>query len=288
MTVHPNVKVNLGLSVLRKREDGFHDIDTVFVPCMEICDTLEVITGDDYSRTSASLFARYGEDVTQGISEDGKLMITIARDGGIDWDPLSDLCAKAFFILAEDFDLPPVKVFLEKKAPVGAGLGGGSSDAAFTLKCLNGLAGLGLFEDRLASYAARLGSDCAFFIYNRPMRGTGRGEILEDISLDLGGYDLKVIVPEGISVSTKEAYGGIVPRENPAFALPENMEDVPLTEALRHPVKDWKHLVYNDFETTVFNRHPQLAAIKQSLYESGALYASMSGSGSALFGIYER
>ena len=288
MTVHPNVKVNLGLSVLRKREDGFHDIDTVFVPCMEICDTLEVITGDDYSRTSASLFARYGEDVAQGISEDGKLMITIARDGGIDWDPLSDLCAKAFFILAEDFDLPPVKVFLEKKAPVGAGLGGGSSDAAFTLKCLNGLAGLGLFEDRLASYAARLGSDCAFFIYNRPMRGTGRGEILEDISLDLGGYDLKVIVPEGISVSTKEAYGGIVPRENPAFALPENMEDVPLTEALRHPVKDWKHLVYNDFETTVFNRHPQLAAIKQSLYESGALYASMSGSGSALFGIYER
>lgn len=288
MTVHPNVKVNLGLSVLRKREDGFHDIDTVFVPCMEICDTLEVITGDDYSRTSASLFARYGEDVTQGISEDGKLMITIAREGGIDWDPLSDLCAKAYFILAEDFDLPPVKVFLEKKAPVGAGLGGGSSDAAFTLKCLNGLAGLGLSKDRLASYAARLGSDCAFFIYNRPMRGTGRGEILDDIDLNLNGYDLKVIVPDGISVSTKEAYGGIVPRENPAFRLPENMEDVPLTEALRHPVEDWKHLVYNDFETTVFNRHPQLAAIKQSLYESGALYASMSGSGSALFGIYER
>ena len=156
MTVHPNVKVNLGLSVLRKREDGFHDIDTVFVPCMEIRDTLEIITGDDYSRTSASLFARYGEDVTQGISEDGKLMITIARDGGIDWDPLSDLCAKAYFILAEDFDLPPVKVFLEKKAPVGAGLGGGSSDAAFTLRCLNTLAGLGLSEDRLASYAARL------------------------------------------------------------------------------------------------------------------------------------
>ena len=286
MIVHPNVKVNLGLSVLRKREDGFHDIDTVFFPSSEFTDTLEVITGNDYSRTSASLFARYGDAVSQGISPDGKLMITIAREEGVDWDPLSDLCAKAYFLLSEDYTLPTVKIFLEKTSPVGAGLGGGSADAAFTLRCLSDIAGLGLDEDRLASYASRLGSDCAFFVYNRPMRGTGHGEILEPIDLDLDGCQLKIIVPDGISVSTKEAYGGIVPRENPAFALPEGVEDIPLTEALKRPVKDWKHFVYNDFEATVFASHPQLAAIRQSLYESGALYASMSGSGSALFGIY--
>ena len=213
MVLRTNVKLNFGLNVIRKRPDGYHDIETLFVPCHEFGDTLEVIAGDDYSRTSASLFARYG-NVVQGLSEDGKLMITIARAEGVDWDPLKDLCAKAYFLLAEDFDLPPVKIFLEKEAPVGAGLGGGSADAAFTLKALNELCGLGLSEERLSEYASRLGSDCAFFIWNRPMIGTGRGEILEPFDQDLTGYDLKVIVPEGISVSTKEAYDGIVPRRD--------------------------------------------------------------------------
>ena len=310
MITNPNVKINLGLNVLRKREDGFHELDTLFVPYFDIADTLEIIVGDDYSRTSASLFSRYGSEavspsqgsekpegvfgierketdapkLVQGISEDGKLMITIAREEGVDWDPLKDLCAKAYQILAEDFKLPPVKIYLEKISPVGAGLGGGSSDAAFALRMLNELCELGLSDQQLADYAARLGSDCAFFIYNRPMRGQGRGEILTPYDLPLlypgqdgkDPYTIQVITPAGISVSTKDAYGGIRP----------HMPESPLTEVLERPVEEWNGLLVNDFEETVFEKYPELAAIKLSLYESGAVYASMSGSGSALFAIY--
>lgn len=304
MITHPNVKINLGLNVLRKREDGFHDLETLFVPYFDICDTLEIITGDDFSRTSATLFSKYGEDasgnvraegvfgvemeesaaprIAQGISEDGRLMMTIARAEGVDWDPLKDLTAKAYLLLAEDFELPPVKIFLEKTSPVGAGLGGGSSDAAFALKMLNELCSLGLSDHQLADYASRLGSDCAFFIWNHPMIGKGRGEILSGYDLDSNLssdlYDIHVITPAGISVSTAEAYGGIVPK-NPEIAL---------SEALQRPVEEWDGILVNDFETTVFARHPELAAIKRSLYESGAVYVSMSGSGSALFAIYRK
>ena len=286
MITNPNVKINLGLNVLRKREDGFHDLETLFVPYFGISDTLEIIVGDDYSRTSSALYGKYGtpcpgeeEDapmLVQAISEDGKLMITIARADGVDWDPLKDLTAKAYFMLAEDFDLPPVKIFLEKTSPVGAGLGGGSADAAFALKMLNELCSLALDEKTLAGYAARLGSDCAFFIYNRPMIGEGRGEILTEYPLDLEGLDLQVLTPEGVSVSTKDAYSGIKPH------LPE----VPLREALSRPVEEWDGILVNDFEETVFAKYPELAAIKRSLYDSGAVYASMSGSGSALFALY--
>ena len=302
MITRPNVKINLGLNVLRKREDGFHDLDTLFVPYFGINDTLEIISGDDYSRTSAALFAKYGENalpqsqgsvkpegifgvetaetssekLVQGISEDGKLMITIARAEGVDWDPLKDLTAKAYRMLSEDFDLPPVKIFLEKTSPVGAGLGGGSADAAFALKMLNEMFGLGLSDDQLALYAARLGSDCAFFIYNRPMLGEGRGEILTEYPMDLSQYDLQVLTPEGVAVSTKDAYGGIKPH------LPE----LPLRDVLARPVEEWNGLLVNDFEDTVFAKYPELAAIKRSLYDSGAVYASMSGSGSALFALY--
>ena len=282
MITNPNVKINLGLNVLRKREDGFHDLETLFVPYMGISDTLEIVVGDDYSRTSSAIFGKYApEMIAQGISEDGKLMITIARKEGVDWDPLKDLTAKAYQILSEDFQLPPVKIFLEKTSPVGAGLGGGSSDAAFALKMLNELCGLGLSETSLASYAARLGSDCAFFIYNRPMIGEGRGEILSEIASDFmdgiyAGYDLQVLTPEGIAVSTKDAYGGIRPH------LPE----VALRDALKLPVEEWDGVLVNDFEETVFAKYPELAAIKRSLYDSGAVYASMSGSGSALFALY--
>ncbi len=298
MITNPNVKINLGLNVLRKRDDGFHDLETLFIPYFCICDTLEIVVGDDYSRTSAALFAKYGkltptkaegvfgvetEDsdapkIVQGISEDGKLMITIARAEGVDWDPLKDLTAKAYNILAEDFKLPPVKIFLEKTSPVGAGLGGGSADAAFALKMLNELCGLGLTEDQLAGYAARLGSDCAFFIYNRPMIGEGRGEILTEYPIDLQGYDLQVLTPEGIAVSTKDAYSGIRP----------HLSEVPLREALARPVEEWDGLLVNDFEETVFAKYPELAAIKRSLYDSGAVYVSMSGSGSALFALYRK
>lgn len=303
MITNPNVKINLGLNVLRKREDGFHDLETLFVPYFGIHDTLEIVVGDDYSRTSAALFAKYGSKVpasqgsmkpegvfgieteesyapklVQGISEDGKLMITIARAEGVDWDPLKDLCARAYFILAEDFQLPPVKIFLEKTSPVGAGLGGGSADAAFALKMLDELCGLNLSEPQLASYASRLGSDCAFFIYNRPMIGEGRGEVLSEYPLSLEAYDLQVITPSGIAVSTKDAYSGIRPH------LPE----VPLREALARPAEEWDGILLNDFEETVFAKYPELAAIKRSLYDSGAVYASMSGSGSALFAIYRK
>ena len=285
MITNPNVKINLGLNVLRKREDGFHDLETLFVPYFGISDTLEIVVGDDFSRTSAALFGRYGEPdgcageapmLAQGISEDGKLMITIARKEGVDWDPLKDLTAKAYRILAEDFELPPVKIFLEKTSPVGAGLGGGSADAAFALKMLDELCGLGLSEEQLASYASRLGSDCAFFVYNRSMIGEGRGEILSEYPVSLEGYDLQVLTPEGISVSTKDAYSGIRPH------LPE----VPLREALARPIEEWDGILVNDFEETVFAKYPELAAIKRSLYDSGAAYASMSGSGSALFALY--
>ena len=306
MITNPNVKINLGLNILRKREDGFHDLETLFVPYFGIHDTLEIIAGDDYSRTSAALFAKYGSEVpasqgsvkpegvfgiethdvdapklVQGISEDGSLMITIARAEGVDWDPLKDLTAKAYYILAEDFKLPPVKIFLEKTSPVGAGLGGGSADAAFALKMLNEMFELGLSEQQLAQYASRLGSDCSFFIYNRPMIGEGRGEILSEVDFDLpieGSFDLQVITPAGIAVSTKDAYAGIKP----------HLPATPLREALIKPIEEWSGLLVNDFEETVFSKHPELAAIKRSLYDSGAVYASMSGSGSALFAIYRR
>ena len=293
MVTKPNVKINLGLNVLRKREDGFHDLDTLFVPYFEISDTLEIIAGDDYSRTSAALFAKYpasghAPQIVQAVSEDGKVMITIARAEGVDWNPLKDLTVKAYNVLAEDYELPPVKIFLEKTSPVGAGLGGGSSDAAFALRMLNELFTLGLDDQSLAGYASRLGSDCAFFIYNLPMLGQGKGEILTPYSLEGFGYGqegamdlpftVKVVVPEGIAVSTAEAYRGIKPQ----------VPQIPLSEILALPVDKWKDCLVNDFETTVFAVHPELASIKDSLYESGAVYASMSGSGSALFGIYPK
>ncbi|MBQ2172091.1 MAG: 4-(cytidine 5'-diphospho)-2-C-methyl-D-erythritol kinase [Bacteroidales bacterium] len=275
MILYPNVKINLGLKVLRKRPDGYHDLETLFVPYPGIADCLEIITGDDYSRTLAGLKERYSS-LTQAISDDGKLMITLARREGVDWDPLKDLTAKAYFLLAEDFDLPPMKIYLEKLSPVGAGLGGGSSDAAFALRMMATLANLDLTDEQLASYAARLGSDCAFFVYNTPMFGTGRGEILEPFPLDLKGYRIEVVIPEGIAVSTADAYRGIVPCES----------GTPLREILNRPVSSWKDTLENDFEKTVFAKYPALAAVKAGLYEKGALYAAMSGSGSACFGIF--
>ena len=284
MITYQDVKLNIGLNVLRRRPDGYHDIETLFYPYREIHDTLEIIAGDDFSRTSAGLFGRYGTagdngSIRQGISGDGKLMITIARKEGVDWEPLHDLCAKAYFMLDKDFSLPPVKIFLEKLSPVGAGLGGGSSDAAAAIRMLDSLFSLGLDDGSMAGYAARLGSDCPFFVYGRPMFGEGRGEILTDFPMPcLDRYELKIVVPEGVSVSTADAYKGIVPR----------IPDMPLRDVLGRPVGEWRELLRNDFEDTVFLRYPGLSAVKQSLYDSGAVYASMSGSGSALFALYEK
>lgn len=311
MITNPPVKINLGLNVLRKRPDGFHDLETLFYPCLQIHDTLEIIQSDDYSRTSARLCALYGDrsmisdmscrasdsideesdeipTLSQGISSDGKLMITVARKEGVDWPVLKDLCAKAYQMLDADFGLPPVKIYLEKTSPVGAGLGGGSADAAYTLKMLAGMFGLDVDEQKLRDYAARLGSDCAFFVSDSPMIGEGRGEILTPYNLNInivedetsarpGDYLLKIIVPEEIHVSTAEAYKGIVP------SVPEHS----LKDVLAKPVEEWKDLLINDFERTVFVAHPEIEAIKRSLYDSGAEYASMSGSGSALFALYK-
>ena len=278
MITQPNVKINLGLNVLRKRPDGYHDLETLFVPCFDLHDTLEIIHGDDWSRTSADLQSSRANSMVQGITEDGKVMITIARKEGVDWDPLQDLTVKAYQLLAADHKLPPVKIYLQKGAPVGAGLGGGSADAAFALRMIAEIAELGLTDEQLAAYAARLGSDCAFFVYNRPMFGSGRGEVLEEFPLDLSGFRFDIFIPQGIAVSTATAYRGIVPH------IPEK----PLRDILLQDPATWKEELKNDFEQTVFAAYPALAGIKERLYADGALYAAMSGSGSAFFSVFRK
>ena len=277
MITHPHVKINLGLNVLRRREDGYHDLETLFVPVHSLHDTLEIVTGDDFSRTSASLQERYPAScLAQGVSPDGKVLVTIARREGVDWDPLKDLTVKAYRILSEGRDLPSVKIFLEKGTPVGAGLGGGSADAAFALSMMDRLFSLGLSREELAGKAARLGSDCAFFLHEEPLFGSGRGEVLEPFPVDLSGFRIGVTVPEGIAVSTADAYRGIVPH------LPEK----PLREVLRQDPETWKEDLKNDFEETVFEKYPELAKIKAQIYLRGALYCAMSGSGSSLYALF--
>ena len=269
MITHPNVKINLGLHVLRKREDGYHDLETLFVPYFGLSDTLE-ITPSCHSEPSRGISIQYPE--------------------GQYWPPETDLVWKAYQLLRADFNLPPVSIRLTKTSPVGAGLGGGSADAAFALRMLSELFALRLPAATLAGYAASLGSDCPFFIYNTPMLGRGRGEVLTPFSLDgiLGSeYEIRVVVPEGIHVSTADAYRGIVPRDSSSSAAVAG-NPLPLEEILRTPVEQWKDLLVNDFEATVFAKYPALAAHKARLYEQGATYASMSGSGSALFGIFKK
>lgn len=245
MILFPNAKINLGLHVVRKRPDGYHDIETLFYPVPALCDILELVYADRFEMHCHN-----------------------AEISG------ENLCEKAWRLLAGRFGIPPVAIHLYKKIPMGAGLGGGSADAAFTLKGLNALFGLQLPEDELAGLAAQLGSDCAFFIYNRPMMASGRGEVLTPVDFSLD-RPLRIF-PQPVFVSTREAYAGITPHE------PERrIEDV-----LKLPVERWDGLLVNDFETTVFARHPSLQVAKQALYDDGAVYAAMSGSGSALFAIY--
>ena len=247
MRIYP--KINIGLKVLRKRPDGYHDIETLFVPCKAFSDSLYIEKAERFS-------------------------IEIDRCA---WNPEEDLTAKAYRLLRDEFDLPPVKISLHKGIPVGAGLGGGSSDGAAALKMLNGMFGLGLSEKELADRASRLGSDCPFFIYDRPMFGEGRGEIFTPCEIDLSGYEIRVEMPEGVSVSTREAYAGVKP-----------CGESNLKVALMQPVEKWKETVTNDFEPGIFAAHPEVAATKERLYENGAVYAAMSGSGSAVFGLFIR
>lgn len=250
MRVFPNVKLNLGLRVIRRRPDGYHDIQTLFVPYDGCGDVLDIDRSDSFS-------------------------IDISGPCYTGWDPASDLTARAWKMLSEEAGIGPVSIRLVKTSPVGAGLGGGSADGAFALRALDALFGLGLGDAALAAYAARLGSDCPFFIYNRPMLAGGRGEVLEPFDLDLSSYSIKVVVPEGEHVSTAEAYAGLVP---------SGIED--LRSVLAMPVREWRGRLVNDFEESVFASHPAIAAAKRKLYEEGAAYASMSGSGSALFGLF--
>lgn len=310
MTLKTCTKVNIGLNVLRKRPDGFHELETLFVP-----------------------YYGFGDELT--VEPADRLTIEIEREGGVDWDPMEDLTVRAWRLLKADFPgLPEVSVRLVKGAPVGAGLGGGSADAAFMLRALNELGGLGLSDPALAAYAAKLGSDCAFFIYCRPMFATGRGEILEPFDIDLSPYELRVEIPvdsvtgKPVAVSTKEAYSGIVPRNtrravvvdfvaekssDSACLLPRRTSgsaamdfvakacdggegaagplataDVALREALKRPIGEWRGVVVNDFEATVCPQHPEIPQLITDFYRRGAVYAAMSGSGSSVFGIIRK
>ena len=297
MKTCPNPKINIGLNVLRKRPDGFHDLETLFVPYFGMADELEIVDASGsvcLRKASASLHPSQpggwappsdmpegGQPFLEANTAGSKLNIRIIGSK-VDWDPKKDLTARAYEMLDADFNLPPVKIVLRKNIPVGAGLGGGSSDAAFALKMLNEMFSIGLDDSALAEYAARLGSDCAFFIYNRPMFGTGRGEVLEPYDIDLSAWQLRVEVPSGVAVSTAEAYRGVLAAKNTAIALP------PLKEALKGPVECWKDVVVNDFEATVFPLHPEIQALKCRFYDDGAVYAAMSGSGSSVFGLFKK
>lgn len=281
MILYPNAKINIGLKVLRKRDDGFHELETLFYP-VELADILEVVEGKELK------IEQYGIGIPAVAGKEGLM------------NPEENICVKAYRALAADFDIPPVEIYLHKNIPVGAGLGGGSSDAAHTILAIDKLYNLNLTHSQMAQYASSLGSDCAFFIYNKPMMGRGRGEILTPYILDsLANYTIKLVHPP-VFVSTADAYRGIVTR-----ALYEQkyagvaQEQIPqetlqfldkrrLEELLQQPVGKWRDSVINDFETTVFAKYPLLAEYKKSLYEEGAIYAAMSGSGSTLFGIFEK
>lgn len=247
-------KINIGLHVTAKRPDGFHELSSIFYP-IPLHDIIE-ITVNEIDANLKCIFTATGVP-SNANNED-------------------NLCVKAYKLLDNDFDLPPVLIHLHKQIPVGAGLGGGSSDASEVLKMLNEKFNLKLTTTELENYAARLGSDCPFFIKNTPQLASGRGEILNNVSLDLKGHYILLIKPD-IFISTKEAYNLIKPLP-PAFDLSKlSISDL----------ANWKNYVFNDFEVPLFKKYSLLKEIKENLYKSGAVYASMSGSGSALFGIFK-
>ncbi len=248
MIAFPNAKINLGLFIERKREDGYHDISTVFYP-IPLCDAVEVVRAE-----TTELFT-YGNRV--------------------DCPPEKNLVMKAYRMLAEEFSLPPVAIHLYKHIPDGAGLGGGSSDATAVARILNSMFALGLDDEGIARRVKRLGADCPFFAYNRPMTARGIGDVLSPVEVDLRGKTMVVVKPD-VSVPTAAAYAGVTPK----------MPATDIAALIAMPVEKWKDSLVNDFEASIFPQHPQLAALKQSLYDAGALYASMSGSGSAIFGIF--
>lgn len=251
MILHANCKINLGLDILRRREDGFHDLETVMIPVSELYDVVEVERVD-----GASIFEQRGLVV--------------------DCDAEQNLCVKALRLMQRLYGVGDVRITLDKRVPFGAGLGGGSSDATAVILAVNKLFGLGLSEERLVEIAAMIGSDTAFFVRNTPQLCTGRGEKMEPIELPLQGKYLAIAKPDE-GVSTKEAYAGVKP------AVPQ----VCLNELLQRPIEEWQGVVKNDFEPHIFVAYPAIAELKKAMLDAGAVYASMSGSGSAVFGIFD-
>ncbi|MBD2766519.1 4-(cytidine 5'-diphospho)-2-C-methyl-D-erythritol kinase [Hymenobacter sp. BT664] len=252
MLVFPNAKLNLGLYVTERRPDGFHWLESVFLP-LPWTDALEIVPAPAGQATSITLSGR-----------------------PIPGDPATNLCLKAYELLRADYpSLPDAQLYLHKMVPIGAGLGGGSADAAFALKAVNDLFSLGLSLEKLESYARRLGSDCAFFIRNQPVLAVERGDVFEEIELLVAGIPCVVVYPN-LHISTAEAYGRIVP------GPPTH----PLREALAQPLETWRDTVSNDFEQALTPAFPVLADIKRQLYTAGAAYASLSGSGSAVYGLW--
>lgn len=256
MILFPPAKINLGLRILRKRADGFHDLDTCFYST-GLTDVLEILPSANATIDGVEL-------KLTGIVPPG--------------NPEENLCVKAWHLLKADFpSLPPVYMHLHKNIPTGAGLGGGSADGAYALCGLNEKFKLGLSREQLIHYAAQLGSDCPFFIHDTPCLGSGRGELLEPIDLSLKSYHMVLINP-GIHVSTKEAFAGVRPNEN----------NKPVRSIISQPIETWQGELINDFEDSIFPKHPEIARIKQQLLDAGAVYASMSGSGSTVYGIFEQ
>lgn len=253
MIVFPNAKINLGLFVTEKRSDGYHNLETAFLPLPGLCDVLEVLphSGKEDHFSSSGL-------VVNGTFSD-------------------NLVGKAVEILRAHTPLPPLNIHLHKKIPFGAGLGGGSADAAFMLKALNRQFGLQLSRAQLERLAVRLGADCPVFVANRPVLARGIGDQFEPLDLDLAGWHLHLVVP-GIHVPTALAYSRIVPQK----------PKTPLKELLAKAPGHWRKLVNNDFEASVFKAHPEIAAIKEKMYHEGAIYAAMSGSGSAVYGLFRQ
>lgn len=253
MIVFPHCKINLGLHVVRKRTDGFHDIETVFYP----------ISWKDMLEINESIQGDFDMEIS-GLSISGNIQ--------------SNLIYRAWQLIKSDHPLPPIQVHLHKLLPMGAGLGGGSSDAAFMLKLLNSRFNLGISTQKLTEYAAQLGSDCPFFVESKPCLATGRGEILTPIAIDLSNYQIVIVMPKNISVGTADAYSWITPQQ------PKSS----ISDIIQLPINDWKNHLINDFEAAVIKHYPRIGEIKNQLYEAGAHYASMSGSGAAVFGIFDK
>ena len=248
MLTFPSCKINIGLRITEKRPDGFHNLQSCFYP-VAWGDALEIIPSQEFAFSSSGL-------LIPGNSE-------------------RNLCVQAYELLKADFALPPVQIHLHKIVPIGAGLGGGSADAAFTLTLINEQFGLALDNESLEDYAKQLGSDCAFFIQNRPLYCLAKGDVFSPISVDLTGHYILLVYPN-LAISTAEAYAGVRP----------SVPDVTLFEQLQMPIGTWRENIHNDFEDSLFFKNPILPQIKQQLYDAGAVYASMSGSGSTVYGIF--